>query len=147
MNEKTKTSHNLNPLKNFFTNGWNLPTSQKNNEDNPSSDEGHLIVDMYERENSYYIVAPTAGVGSDDIEIELNDDQITIKGQRSKEPESPDRKYHIQECYWGQFSRHITFPTPVDSEKAAATFKDGMLTICIPKAKSAQTKTLKIKTL
>lgn len=148
--KKTEEKPNtLKTIQQLLTSNWKPP--QTRSDDNPTSndeeEEGHLIVDMYEKDNSYYIVAPAAGVSPDDIEIELNDEFVTIKGRRQKETDLSNRSFHLQECYWGSFSRQISFPTSVDSENAAATFKDGMLTICIPKAKSAQTKTLKIKTL
>lgn len=149
MENQTKNPKIFNPFSKFFPSGLNLNPSQENNPqtgDN-DNDEGHLIVDMYEKDNCYYIIAPAAGVMVDDIEIELNDDFLLIKGRRQRDNDDDKKNYSLQECYWGSFSRKITFPTQVDSEKAAATFKDGMLTICVPKTKSAQTKTLKIKTL
>lgn len=149
MDNQTKNPKIFNPFSKFFSTGFNTSSNSDNSTQTPNdtdNDEGHLIVDMFEKDNSYYIIAPAAGVIVDDIEIELNDDYLLIKGRRQRD--NDDKKIHVlQECYWGSFSRKIDFPTQVDSEKAAATFKDGMLTICVPKTKSAQTKTLKIKTL
>lgn len=147
MNDQNQNSRTINPLSKLFSNGWSYQSSNQSDPVTEQEEAGHLVVDMYERDNSYYIIAPAAGVIADDIEIELNDEFITIKGRRSQDQIETDRKNILQECYWGSFTRKIDFPTPVDSEKAAATFKDGLLTICVPKTKSAQTKTLKVKTL
>ncbi len=149
MNNSTKNQKTFNPFSKFFPASFNLNSSSENTTPNPEDEnnEGHLIVDMFEKDNSYYIIAPAAGVAVDDIEIELNDDYLLIKGRRQRDVDDDKKNFLLQECYWGSFSRKIDFPTQVDSEKAAATFKDGMLTICVPKTKSAQTKTLKIKTL
>mgnify|MGYP000887719540 CR=1 FL=1 len=150
MDTQTKNSKIFNPFSKFFSSGFNSLSNSENNGNTTNdndNDEGHLIVDMFEKDNSYFITAPAAGVMVDDIEIELNDDYLLIKGRRQRDNNDDKKIYILQECYWGSFSRKIDFPTQVDSEKAAATFKDGMLTICVPKTKSAQTKTLKIKTL
>lgn len=148
-NQSNSTKDFFKPLTKLFTSNQNWTTTN-----DPSAiaaeteeEDGHLVVDMYEKDNSYYIIAPAAGVQPDDIEIELNDEYILIKGKRQQDTLNANKNYVLQECYWGNFSRQIEFPSSVDSEKAAATFKDGMLTICIPKVRSAQTKTLKIKTL
>ena len=113
----------------------------------PSEEDGHLIVDMIEKDNSYIITAPAAGVNPEDIEIELNDDYIIIKGNRRSHSVSASHNYIVQECYWGSFSRQIDFPESTISEDATATFKDGMLHVTIPKSKSTKTRTLKIKTI
>ena len=150
MDNQTKIPKIFNPFSKFFPSGFNLSSNSNNSNQNSNDsdeDEGHLIVDMFEKDNSYYIIAPAAGVTVDDLEIELNDDFILIKGRRQRDNNDDKKIFLMQECYWGSFSRRLDFPTQVDSEKAAATFKDGMLTICVPKTKSAQTKTLKIKTL
>ncbi|MFA4930259.1 MAG: Hsp20/alpha crystallin family protein [Patescibacteria group bacterium] len=150
MKQTEEKSSTLKTLQKLLSANWNpsqFKSDQTSNHQSDDDEEGQLIVDMYEKNNSYYIIAPAAGVVADDIEIELNDDFIAIRGKRQKDTDLDDRIYHLQECYWGSFTRQINFPTSVDSENAAATFKDGMLTICVPKAKSVQTKTLKIKTL
>lgn len=144
---KNANSNLFNPIAKLFSNNWNQTATNPENNSEENEEEGHLIIDMYEKDNSYYIIAPAAGVHPDDIEIELNDNFIVIKGKRQKDTSQNKQNYLVQECYWGSFLRQVDFPTQVDSEKAAATFKDGMLTICIPKTKSAQTKTLKVKTL
>ncbi len=120
---------------------------KENKKETPSSEDGHLIVDMIEKDNSYIITAPAAGVSPEDIEIELNDDYIIIKGNRQSHSVSASHDYIVQECYWGSFSRQIDFPESTISEDATATFKDGMLHVTVPKSKSTKTRTLKIKTI
>jgi HSP20 family protein len=135
-----------NPFSQLFQKYTTPPTNQNTNPTSKDED-GHLIVDMAEDNESYHITAPAAGVFPEDLEIELNDDYIVIKGSRRQDSTIQNRDYIVQECYWGSFTRQIDFPTPTDSDKAVATFKEGMLHITIPKAKSQKTRTLKIKTI
>lgn len=141
MDQKT----NFNPLAKLFQNSKLNLTG--NTDKNPVEEDGHLIIDMHESDNSYHITAPAAGVKPEDIEIELNDDYIIIKGHRRSYESSATQNYVIQECYWGSFTRRVDFPETTNSADATATFKDGMLHITIPKSKSAKTRTLKIKTI
>ena len=140
MDQKT----NSNPLSRLFQNS---NFSFKPNTDKIIEEDGHLIVDMVEKDSAYEITAPAAGVKPEDIEIELNDEYIVIKGHRREQTTDVSQNYVLQECYWGSFMRRIDFPETTDSQNAAATFKDGMLHINIPKSKSAKTRTLKIKTI
>ena len=105
--------------------------------------EGELVLDMYQTENALVIEAPIAGVKSDEINIFLEGDILTIEGER-KRPEE-EREYIIQECYWGKFSRKIALPFEVDFDKAEATLKDGLLRIKIPKLKKVERKKIEIK--
>jgi len=105
--------------------------------------EGQLLLDMYETEEAIFIEAPIAGVKTEDIEIYLDGNLLTIEGER-KRPEE-ERKYLIQECYWGRFSRKISLPKEANFEKAEATLKEGVLKIRIPKIKKAERKRIPIK--
>ncbi|HPN67729.1 MAG TPA: Hsp20/alpha crystallin family protein [bacterium] len=135
---------NPNPFSQLFQKYTSTPPE---NHQAGKDEDGQLIVDMSEDDESYFITAPAAGVQPEDLEIELNDDYIIIKGSRRQDNTPHNRHYLFQECYWGSFTRQIDFPTTTDSEKAVATFKEGMLHISIPKAKSQKTRTLKIKTI
>lgn len=132
-----------NKITNPFSKLFNI-TKEATNHTEPN---GNLAIDLYEKNNSYHIITPIAGVQPDDIELELNEDFVIIKGQRQTEQSHADQTFIYQECYWGTFERQINFPSPVDPENATATFKDGMLFISAPKVKSTRTRTLKIKTL
>jgi len=109
--------------------------------------EGQLTVDVYQTSSDIVIKAPIAGVKPEDIDISITDDVLNIKGERQEEIKVPRENYYTQECYWGAFSRSIILPVPVITEKAQATFKNGVLTITIPKAERVKTKSIKVKAL
>ena len=99
-----------------------------------SQQTGQIAVDIYELENYYIIRAPIAGVRLADLDIQVDNKVVTIRGQRMLPEEVSEDKYYIQECFWGEFSRSITMPTAVDPKKIKATFsKDSILKIIIPK--------------
>lgn len=95
--------------------------------------EGQLSVDVYQTEDSLVVRSTIAGVKSEDLEITLNDDVVTIRGKRFQETEVPKENYFYQECYWGGFSRSIVLPVEVKSAEARASLKNGVLTLVLPK--------------
>lgn len=107
--------------------------------------EGQLAVDVYQTKMEVVIKAPIAGVKPDEISIAITDDVVTIKGERREEQEVERENYYAQECYWGAFARSVILPVTTLSDKADATFTDGVLTIRIPKAETAKTKIVKVK--
>lgn len=95
---------------------------------------GRLAVDIYEQDDYYIIRAPIAGVQLSDIDIEVTDNVVTIRGQRRVPDQLPDSQYYLQECYFGPFSRKVTLPCEVDPRRIRATFnKFCILKILIPK--------------
>lgn len=98
------------------------------------ADEGSLAVDLHEYPDAIVIVSPIAGVELENLDLSLHHDMLTIRGQRlNQQVESNGRVLH-QECHWGKFSRSIILPQAVRAEAAAATLKNGILTIHLPKA-------------
>lgn len=108
------------------------------------SQEGQLAVDVYQTEKDIVVKAPVAGVDESDIDIEVRSDQITIRGERKEEKEVSEGNYHTRECFWGAFSRVATFPVEGDPEKAKATFKNGILTVRVPKSAKHQARKIKV---
>lgn len=106
--------------------------------------EGQLAIDVYQTNDSIVIKAPIAGVKPADLEISLADEMVTVKGKRSQDAEVDAGGYFCQECYWGAFSRQYILPILVDSDKAQANLKDGILTITIPKQEKAKTRIIKV---
>jgi len=100
----------------------------------PETQKGQIAVDIYEQDNYYIIRAPIAGVKLSDLDIEVDDKVITIRGARTLHDEVPEDQYYLQECYWGEFVRSITLPCAVDPKKVKATFsRDSILKVIIPK--------------
>lgn len=98
------------------------------------SSKGQVAVDIYEQDNYYIIKAPIAGVRLSDIDIEISDNVITIRGNRQQTDPIVNDQYYLQECFWGEFSRSVTLPCTIDPKKVRATFnKECILKILIPK--------------
>ena len=108
------------------------------------SDEGRLAVNVYQTENDLVLQAAIAGVKADDMEVIIEDEMVVIKGDRQN-PLQEDGDYFIEECYWGPFSRKIILPLEVDSGRADASMKDGILTIRLPKIQREKKKKLLVK--
>ncbi len=95
---------------------------------------GQVALDIFEFDNYYILKAPMAGVKLADLDIEITDNVITIRGQRKQTDDIPQNQYYLQECFWGEFSRSVTLPCSIDPKKVKATFnKDAILKILVPK--------------
>lgn len=101
--------------------------------------EGQLSVDVYQTAKQIVIKSTIAGVKPADLNIIINNDMITIRGKRELEEKIKEEDYLYQECYWGRFSRSIILPAEINPEKAKAVFKNGLLTITLPKMKESHT--------
>lgn len=109
------------------------------------SDEGQLTVDVYQTPTYIVLQAPMAGVKSDEVDVSINNDMVTIRGKREHKKESESSDYYYRELYWGAFSRSILLPEEVDSDRAEASFKNGLLTIKLPKINKEGIKQVKIR--
>lgn len=123
------------------------PVSLNSNEEWMADYEGQLNIDMYQTKDNVIIKSTIAGVRSEDIDITVANDMVTIKGSRKKDEVIAQEDYFYQECYWGNFSRSVIIPVDIDSENIEADLKDGILTVIIPKAAKAKTKKVKVKGL
>ncbi|TSC96636.1 MAG: hypothetical protein Athens071426_27 [Parcubacteria group bacterium Athens0714_26] len=107
--------------------------------------EGSLTIDVYQAKDEIVVESTIAGVKSEDLDVSINNDSVTIRGKREKEAKIKDEDYFYQECYWGKFSRTIILPQEIDSENSAASLKNGILTIHMPKLNRQKSKKLKVK--
>ena len=85
---------------------------------------GQLAVDAYETEDKLVIKARTAGIDRNDLDVSISDGILTISGTLSSGDDTEVRNWHIQECYWGEFSRSIALPVPVKEDDIEAVLKD-----------------------
>lgn len=102
-----------------------------------------LPVDVYTTEDEIVVQAPMPGVNPDDVEITLEGDNLTIKGEIKPPLENVD--YIMQERWYGPFSRSLVINVPVDANKVEATFENGLLTVTIPKAEEVKPKSIKVR--
>lgn len=113
---------------------------------NASNDtEGQLTIDVYQTDNDIVIKSTIAGVKPEDLDISINNDMVTIKGERKNEEIINHNNYYYQECYWGSFSRSVLLPVDVISEKAEASLKNGILTLRLPKADTTKIKRIQVR--
>ncbi|MBU2564374.1 Hsp20/alpha crystallin family protein [Patescibacteria group bacterium] len=120
-------------------------TEEKDWLEEADSEEGQLTIDVYQTDEEIVIKSTVAGVNPDDIDIDINNDMVTIKGKRAKDEKIETENYFYQELYWGVFSRSVILPAEVDSDKARASIKNGILTIRLPKLEKIKTKKIKVK--
>jgi len=106
--------------------------------------EGQLVLDVYQTENDIIVKSTLAGVKSEDIDISITNDMLTIKGVREKDQEIREEDYYYQECYWGVFSRSVILPSEVEEDHIQASLKNGILTIRLPKAEKIKTKKISV---
>jgi HSP20 family protein len=101
-------------------------------------------VDIYETDDALVIKAELPGVSKDDVNVEVHQNTLTLRGQRKHEAEVKQDKYHRVERSYGTFQRSFVLPTMVDQEKVQATFKDGVLELHLPRLESAKPRRIAI---
>lgn len=107
--------------------------------------EGQLTVDVYQDKDSIVVQSTVAGVDPDNLEINITNESVTIRGKRERQQVIEDRDYFYQECFWGSFSRSIILPHEVNPDDASASLKNGVLSIRMPKLTKQRAKKLKVK--
>ena len=95
-----------------------------------------------ENEGSFIIKVELPGVDKDDVKVHIDNGTLTIKGE--KKVEKKDEKRHRVECVYGSFVRSFTLPQDVDIEKVAAGYKNGILSLTIPKLEKAKPKQIEV---
>jgi HSP20 family protein len=115
-------------------------------EERPGGAKGWTpAVDIYETPTDLVVQAELPGVKPDDVQIELTDDRLVLRGKREKPSTDEQATYHLLERHYGEFERSFALNVPVDIEKAEATYRDGVLTVRLPKIAPKQAKRIAIK--
>jgi HSP20 family protein len=102
-------------------------------------------VDIAEHENEYVVRVELPGVSKDDVKITLESNILTIRGEKKQEKAQQNENYHRVERMYGTFQRSFTLPTTVKSDRIDAVYKDGILTVTLPKAEEAKPKQIEVK--
>ena len=105
---------------------------------------GQLAVDVYETKERLVVKARTAGVNKNDLDVSIADNTLSIHGTLSAGGEEDVENYHLQECYWGEFSRSLVLPVPVKEDEIEAVLKDGVLTISFTKVQQDTVKKIQV---
>ena len=105
-----------------------------------------LPIDMYQTDNEVVVKAALPGIKADEVQINVTNDILTIKGEVKHEEEKKDKSWHIREHRWGAFERSVMLPTGVIADKAKAEFDNGILTISLPKSEEVKPKMISVRT-
>ena len=103
------------------------------------------LVDIVEDDKDYVIKAELPGLKKEEIKVGVQDDVLTISGERKYEKEEKDKKFHRIERAFGSFMRSFTIPDDSDGEKVSAEFKDGILRVHLPKTEKVKPKQVEVK--
>ncbi|MHC2068097.1 Hsp20/alpha crystallin family protein [Bremerella sp. T1] len=101
-------------------------------------------MNISESEGSYQVDLELPGLGAEDVNVELHDGKLTISGERKTEEQSEDRRWHRVEHVYGKFERVLKLGMPVDDENVSASFKNGVLSVTIPKSEQAKPKKIEV---
>jgi HSP20 family protein len=102
-------------------------------------------VDIAEHDDQYIVKMELPGVSKEEVKITLESNILTIRGEKKQEKETKKENYHRVERSYGSFQRSFTLPTTVKSDRIDAAFKDGILSISLPKAEEAKPKQIEVK--
>ncbi len=126
-------------------------TAEENTEENEEEwldedyEEGQLSIDVYQTDRDIIVKSTIAGVKTEDIDISINNDMLTIRGKREMSEDIREENYLYKECYWGSFSRSIILPVEIEEDKIEALLENGVLTIILPKSKTGKQISIKVK--
>jgi len=101
--------------------------------------------DVFEDKDSVKIVAELPGVQPEDVKISLENNLLTVRGEKRQKAEENNERVHRYERTYGSFERAFSLPTTVDPEKIAANYANGVLTVTIPKAERARPREIPVK--
>ena len=102
-------------------------------------------VDLSETDEAFVLKAELPGFATEDLQIEVHDHRLTLRGERQRETDAKEEQYHRRERAYGRFERTFWLPTTVDAEKIHASLKDGVLELRLPKSEAAKPKRIAIQ--
>ncbi len=131
-----------------FTTGEhkNNLTAQEHKElANRNTGWGLMAAEVFDDENRIIVRLEAPGLDAKALDLQVVDDVLVVSGEKRIQREHSEGHYHIKECAYGRFERAIVLPAPVDSDKAQADYKNGILRIELPKSKITPRTTIKVK--
>jgi HSP20 family protein len=117
---------------------WDLPEMRTLGEFTPT-------LDFSESNDAFVVKAEIPGIDPQDISVSLENQMLMIKGEKKHEKEQKDEQYYRMERSYGAFARTVRLPAAVDGSKVTAGFKNGLLTVTLPKAPGAKGSTIPVK--
>jgi HSP20 family protein len=102
-------------------------------------------VDIFEKDDALVLHAELPGIEKSDLDVRVEDGTLTLEGERKRESAGEDGNVYRRERYYGRFVRSFKLPTTVDASKIAATYKDGVLEVRLPKVEAAKPRKVEIQ--
>jgi HSP20 family protein len=102
-------------------------------------------VDIFETENEWVLKADVPDVKMENVDIQIENGTLTVKGERKFQRDDNGKGYHRVERSYGNFARYFTLPETVDTEKVRADYANGVLTVMLPKKEVAKPRTIKVQ--
>jgi HSP20 family protein len=106
---------------------------------------GGYDVDIYSDDDHIFLEAELPGLGKEDVDVRVENGTLTIAGKKTHETIEKDHVHHLQERYYGSFSRSFTLPTTVDAKNVEAKMKDGVLRVILSKQEQVKAKRIEVK--
>lgn len=103
-----------------------------------------MAVDIYEEKGNVIAKMSLPGVATEDVDISIEDETLTVSGKREEEKETKGKEYYSKEIRRGSFSRTVMLPAAVEADKAVAKFENGVLVVTVPIIEGAKTKAVKV---
>jgi HSP20 family protein len=103
------------------------------------------VVDLYEDHDQYVVKAELPGMKKEEMEISLHQGNLIISGERKSDSDNTNGETSRSERFFGRFQRALTLPKPVNSSNVTATYKDGILTVHLPKTEESKPKQIRVK--
>ncbi len=105
---------------------------------------GMLPLDVAETENEFVVTASLPGVKPEDVEMAVQNNTLTLRGEVKAEEERQGKQWHVRERRFGSFQRSVTLPTAVNADACEARYENGLLTVTLPKSEVAKPKRIRI---
>ena len=119
---------------------------RNNDDDVMNRGDWRPLVDIYENDKHEIVLrAELPGLKREDIDIRVENNTLTLRGERKRDTEVKQESYHRVERFYGAFSRSFSLPTTVNTEKVSAAFTDGVLTITLPMREEAKPRQIQVQ--
>lgn len=102
-------------------------------------------VDISETQDEFVVTADLPGINREDLNVTVADGRLTLRGERRQAPTEPEGSVHRVERVYGTFTRAFDLPTAVNADNIAASYRDGVLSVSVPKAEEAKPKQIEVK--
>ena len=135
-NDLARLHREMDDLFQSFFGGWDWPLSER---------KVWPAIDIAENDEAIVVKAEVPGCKSEDIDISVHGNTLTISGEKKEEEERKEKGYYHIERAYGSFRRDLTLPADVEADKIDAVYKNGVLTVTVPKAEKAKPVKVKIK--